>query len=409
MKNVWLIIKLSWKNIWRNKTRSSVVIIAVILGTWAGTFMSAFYSGMTSQLINNQLENYTAHIQIHSLKYKADKLPSNFIPSADSLMSVLRTKPFIKSVTARSVVSGLASTSSNTYGVTITGINPETEPSVSKLNTHLIEGDYFTENTRNPIVIGEKLADRLKLSIRSKVVLNFQDVDGNIAAGAFRVSGIFKSSNSSFDESNVYVRDTDLNRIIDKTGAVHEFAILLNNFRDADTYAQQIGIANPNLAVESWGLISPTLVFQDTNIGFYLYIFMVIILVALAFGIVNTMLMAVLERQQELGMLMAIGISKPRIFSMIVTETFFLSIFGSPIGLSIAWLSISYFANAGIDLGSFAEGLESYGYSAVIYPALALNYYLIFGFMIIAATIIASIYPSYKALKLNPVEAIRKI
>ncbi len=404
----WPIIKLSWKNIWRNKTRSGVVITAVVLGTCAGTFMSAFMNGMVLQLIENQLNTYISHIQIHTKQYQENKLPEFYIPSVDSLINDLQSKPFVKGITSRSVVSGLASTTSSTFGVTINGIDPETEPEVFTIHSNIKEGDYFEIPDRNPVLVGEKLAERLKLKLRSKVVLNFQDVDGDISAGAFRVVGIFKTSNTSFDQSNVFVKKEDLNRLIGAENIVHEIDIVLDNFREADFYASQFGSTNPTLAVESWGEVSPSLRFSDANTNMYLYIFMTIILIALTFGIINTMLMAVLERQHELGMLMAIGVNKTRTFVLILSETFFLSIFGAPIGLFIAWAGIGYLAEIGLDLGAFAEGFESFGMSSIIYPVLEPQYYLNVGAMIIITTIIASIYPSIKALKLNPVEAIRK-
>tara|TARA_B100001109_G_C18487210_1_gene300737 strand:- start:134 stop:544 length:411 start_codon:yes stop_codon:yes gene_type:complete len=136
---------------------------------------------------------------------------------------------------------------------------------------------------------------------------------------------------------------------------------------------------------------------------------MTIILIALTFGIINTMLMTVLERQQELGMLMAVGVNKIRTFSMILSETFFLAIFGAPFGVFLAWVGITLLEDKGINVSAFAQGFEMYGMGTVIYPELQPDYYFNIGILILVVTLIASIYPSYKALKLNPVEAIRKI
>ena len=406
--NLLPIIKLSWKNIWRSKTRSSVVITAVVLGTWAGIFMSAFMYGLSMQYIKIQLDNFTSHIQIHTSEYKEEKLPEFYIPDADSLISKLKTKPFVTGITGRSVIGGLAASGSNSYSVTILGIDPETEKTVTRLHTFMSEGDYFETNSRNPILIGEKLAKRLSVGLRSKVVLNFQDVEGNISAGAFRVSGIFKSPNSVFDEANVLVLKQDLNRLIAKPDAVHEIAIIVDDFNLADQYAQELVVGN-NLAVESWSTLSPALSYTNSMVGTTLYIVMTIILVALTFGIVNTMLMAVMERQHELGMLMAVGVNKARTFFMILFETLFLSLFGAPFGIALAWVSITLMANTGIDLSAWAQGFEMYGMGTTIYPELDNEYYFAVGGMIFITTLIASLYPSYKALKLNPVEAIRKI
>lgn len=385
-----------------------MVIVAVILGTWAGVFMSAFMYGLSMQYIRSELVNFTSNIQIHTKAYNIEPMPEYFIPEADSIIQVLEQKAYVMEVTSRTKVSGLASSSSSTFGVTIRGIDPDREKKVTQLYTFMKEGDYFEESRRNQIIVGEKLANRLNLKMRSKVVLNFQDVDGNISAAAFRVSGIFKSPNSMFDESNVFVRSSDLSRLIGHPGAVHEIALLVDNFKNAPTYAKELSFGDA-LEVQSWSDLSPALAYTDSMVGTMLYIVMTIILIALTFGIINTMLMTVLERQQELGMLMAVGVNKIRTFSMILSETFFLAIFGAPFGVFLAWVGITLLEDKGINVSAFAQGFEMYGMGTVIYPELQPDYYFNIGILILVVTLIASIYPSYKALKLNPVEAIRKI
>lgn len=408
MMKVAPILSLSWKNIWRNRARSLVVIVAVILGTGAGVFMSAFMYGMSMQMVQSEIENYTSHIQIHTQDYKDEILPGYFIPNADSLVNELAAQSFVQNITARIILTGLASTSSSSYGVSIRGIDVESENNVTKLHTFIKEGDFLESRRSNSIVIGEKLAQRLNLEIRSKVVLNFQDVENNLTAAAFRVTGIFKSSNSRFDETNVFVKKEHLNTLINAEGISHEIAFLVDDFKMADTYRDSLDL-EAGIIAESWGDISPSLRYMDSMVGTMLYIVMIIILIALTFGIINTMLMAVLERQQELGMLMAVGVNKARTFSMILTETFMLAIVGAPIGIFFAWLGIQGLEETGINVSAWAQGFEEYGIGTIIYPELQAEYYLNVGILIFITTLIAALYPSYKALKLNPVEAIRKI
>ena len=144
---------------------------------------------------------------------------------------------------------------------------------------------------------------------------------------------------------------------------------------------------------------------SSTNI----YILVIIFMTALIFGIVNTMLMAVLERIRELGMLKAIGMNKLRLFLMITIETVYLGLVACPAGLFLGYLTINYFHQYGLDLSSYAQGLQKIGYETVIYPGISGNHYLILSAGIFITTVIASIYPSFKAVKLKPVEALRKI
>jgi putative ABC transport system permease protein len=138
-------------------------------------------------------------------------------------------------------------------------------------------------------------------------------------------------------------------------------------------------------------------------------VLMTIIMIALIFGIVNTMLMAVLERTKELGILMAIGMNRLRVYSMIVIETFFLALIGAPIGLAFGALNINIYSEKGVDLTKYSQGLESFGYSSVLYPYIEFNVYIIVTVAVFITAIISALYPAFKAIRLKPVDAIHSI
>jgi ABC-type lipoprotein release transport system permease subunit len=165
----------------------------------------------------------------------------------------------------------------------------------------------------------------------------------------------------------------------------------------------------PDVLSEDWSEIQPYISFITDYMDIMMGIFMLIILAALGFGIVNTMLMVILERTKELGMLMAIGMTKKRVFAMIMFETIFLALVGAFFGELISMFLIKYFGVAGIDISSLAEGMESIGYSAITYPVLEFFRYFQITVMVIITGICASVYPSIKALKLNPAEALRTV
>lgn len=404
-----LILKLSWKNIWRNPVRSGVVICAVLIGTWAGIFIIAFSTGMTKQYIKNQLDTYVGHIQIHNPKYTQDNLPEYYIDKPDSIIKQLKAKPFVQNIAAHSEVQGLAMSSANTFGVSITGIDTTEEKKVSTVYQDIDEGTYLSSNIRNPVIIGQELADKLDLRLRSKLVLNFQDIHNEISAGAFRVVGIFSTNNSAFDERNVFVLKNDLDRLLGQQGLVHELVLRVDDFKKAPDYTKQLQSQYPDLKVQNWGDIAPELRYADISMDYSMYIFMGVLILALTLGIVNTMLMAVMERTKELGMLMAVGMNRPRVFNMILTETFYLIFVAVPAGLLMGWLTVLLTSHSGIDLSAFSKGLAAYGLSTVIYPELDGIYYLNISIMMAVAAILAAVYPAWKALKLKPVKAIRKL
>lgn len=405
---LWPIIVLSWKNVWRNKVRSIVVMASVILGVWAAIFTTAFMNGMTTQLINLQLENVVSHIQIHSVAYDEERISSATIANADSVLQHIESQPFVNHVTSRIVVDALISSATSNFGVTAKGIDPVSEMKTTNVHEYVIEGTYIDSTTRNGILIGTKLAKRLQIGLNSRVVLNTQDIEGHLTAGAFRVSGIFHSPDANLNERMIFVAKEDIGALILDTTAVHEIAIITDDPKQADAYVQQLSIFD-DLVVKSWGDISPALRYSDSATGTVLYIFMIIIVIALCFGIVNTMLMAVLERTPEIGMLMAIGLGKFSAFLMIMFETIFLTLVGAPIGMALSALSIALLADTGIDLSAFAQGLEMYGISSIVYPVLEGWFYLGIAIIISIASLIAALFPSLKALRLNPVQAIRKL
>lgn len=243
---------------------------------------------------------------------------------------------------------------------------------------------------------------------RSKIVLTFQDTEGNLTGGAFRVAGIYHIDNSMYEERTVFVRQQDLRRIAGFTeNAIHEIAVLANEREQSEAIASSINEQFDGVTARIWKEIQPDLALTTDYIEISYYIIIVFILLALAFGIINTMLMAVLERIKELGMLMAIGMNKMRVFGMIMLETIYLTITGAIVGMVLGQVLIQFFAKKGIDLSMYAEGFEAVGYSTMIYPEITLKFYLGVTLMVVATGILASIYPAIKALKLNPVEATR--
>ena len=400
---------IAWRNIWRNKVRSLVVMTSIGLGIWAGIFMMAFSWGMSEQYVNTAIEGQISHLQIHTPEYKANKEVDEAIPDAASLLKEINAMPEVHMAAGRAIVNGMASSPVTGTGVSIKGVDPQNEDSLTHLSHDLIDGDYFRSIRQNPVLIGEKLAEKLDVKVRNKIVLTFQSADGNITAGAFRITGIFKTRNSSFDETNVFVNQYDLSRLLGLPEATHEIAILLNDNDQLTEIQSQLENKFPGLLIENWREIAPELGVVIDSFSQYMYLFIAIILLALMFGIINTMLMAVLERVHELGMLMAIGMNKTKVFFMIMLETAYLSLVGGPLGILLAYGTVYYFGEKGINLSMFSVGLEAYGMDPMVYPSLESNYYLDIMVMVIIAAILAAIYPSFKALKLKPATAIRKI
>ncbi|MCK5730245.1 MAG: ABC transporter permease, partial [Draconibacterium sp.] len=296
-----------------------------------------------------------------------------------------------------------------TGGGRLLGIDTEKEKQVTDIFEHLIDGTYLEKTSRMPpILIGEKLAKKLKLKVGSKVNVQMVDLSGDLSSKGYRISGIYKTGNSTFDESHLFVQYKDLQTQLGiENGAAHEIAIIVDKGDEVSLVKSSIkNIAN-KYDVQTWKELSPEMSLLTDSMDQYMYFFILIILLGLCFGIINTMLMAVLERTKEIGMLMAVGMNKRRIFAMIILESTMLTLTGGILGILLGSGITKFFETTPIDLSIFSEGLEKYGYATQINTSLQTDTLITITILVVITGLLSAIYPARKALKLNPAEATR--
>jgi ABC-type lipoprotein release transport system permease subunit len=248
----------------------------------------------------------------------------------------------------------------------------------------------------------------LDYRIRNKVQITISDKEGNPIQGIFRVCGIYKTTNTGFDQSSVFVNAGELAKLYGGNDILtHEIAILLNNIDDVSIAKEKLDRISGGNIVNTWKELAPEAALMNDFMIIYYFIFVGIIMLALAFGIINTMLMAILERTRELGMLMAIGMNRRRIFKMIMLETVFLTVVGAVAGMLSGWAITLILGRTGIHFSGWGEGFEAIGFAARVYPVLTPEFFVFITIIVIATAIISSIWPARKALKLIPVEALR--
>jgi ABC-type lipoprotein release transport system permease subunit len=386
-----------------------VVMGAIVVGIWALIFGTGFMNGFMVGYMANIIENEVSNVQVHHPEFKKDYEIKYFLSDGIKKAEQIRTWEGVRGATTRTLVNGMIASPRKATGVQIRGIDIINEAVVTNLDSVIVEGTYFEGIKRNPIIIGSKLAEDLKIKIRSKVVITFNDGNGDITAAAFKVVGIVKSSSLAINGRYAFVRQQDLWDILGIGNEVHEIAVVTEPLVEEETIVEQYNSSLNSDLAETWKEIAPELALLQEMYGSMLYVLLVIIMLALVFGIVNTMLMAVLERFKELGMLMAVGMTKLRVFTMVLLETLYLGIIGAPLGLLAGWLTISYYTNVGVDLTKYSEGLEAFGYSSILYPYVEGSAYITVTIGVIITAFIGAIYPAWKAVKLNPVEALHKI
>jgi len=404
-----MLLIMAWRNIWRNKARSMTLISSIALGLFAGVFVLAIYQGMLKSRIKTVIRDEISHIQIHHPLFRNDYEAIYTIPQPEKLQVRLQAINEIQQISARSVAEGMLATGTGSNGVEIRGVNPANEREVSNLDEKLVEGTYFNTGLKNQLLIGKKLANKMKLKLNHKVVLTFTDRDNNVISAAFRIKSIYQSTNTPLDERIVYVKRSELNPLLAIGSGAHEMALLLKNDESLDEVEKRLQKMYPQLSVQSWKELSPETEMSITTVNQFSIIIIVIIMLALAFGIVNTMLMAILERTRETGMMMALGMNKPKVFSVILLETVFLTLAGLPAGLLLAWGLSLYTGSYGINISSFAEeAMSSFGYASIIYPEFPFQYLSDVLLIVIITALLSSIFPAIKALSMPPVEALKK-
>ena len=402
-----MLLKIAWRNIWRNRTRSIVVITAIAVGLLAGVFATSFMQGMVRQKIESVIKLEMSDFQFHRPQFTEEYLPKLFIPNSEAIMAEVEREPAVAGTSGRLISMGMVGSARRSGAIRIVGIDPTKEALVTGLNEKVVDGAWFEGKSSNPLLISRKVADKYGVGLKSKLVLTVQDVECEIIAGAFRVVGIYESGNGMFDEMNIYVQQDDLRALMNIETGVHEIAVSLTDHDLAELLATKYQTAYPDLQVQPWLDLAAGMRFMVEALDVYLYYIVGIILLALLFSILNTMLMAVLERMREIGVLMAVGMSKARIFLMIMLETVMLTMIGGPFGLLLSYGFVTYFGEVGINLGGAAY--SDLGFAAIVYPYLDARSYLEVTLMVAVMAVIAAVYPARKALKLIPVEAIRTI
>ncbi|HEY0742721.1 MAG TPA: FtsX-like permease family protein [Chryseosolibacter sp.] len=404
-----IILVMAWRNIWRNKVRSAIIMCSVAIGLVAGLFVLSLYKGILEDRVSTVIHTEVSHIQLHHPKFKEDYEAKFVVARTDSVLSKLRGVPGIKSISARTVSQGMLMTGTGSTGLQIIGVDLANEKLVSQLDSKIIEGAGFGGKRKNQIIIGKKLADKMHLQRGNKAVLTFIDPESNIVSAAFRIVGIYRTDNAPRDERLVYVQRDDLNSLLAIGASAHEIAIILDDVNSVEATASSIKALFENMQVETWSEISPETKLMIDTTDSYSNIFIMIIMLALSFGIINTMLMAVLERSREIGMLLAVGMNRAKIFSMILTETIFLTLTGTPLGILITWLIVQIYQTKGIDISSIGGmTMSEFGFSSMIYPAFPWEKMPNELMIVTGAALFSALIPAIKAIRLKPVEALQK-
>jgi ABC-type lipoprotein release transport system permease subunit len=403
-----ILATLAWRNLWRNYRRTLIMLAAIVLGVWAMIFFSAMMRGMLDEMMHAGLRVLPGEVQIHHLEYRDDPSVVNSMSMPDGKLREALNAPPITAWTARVKVPGMISSERDNRGVQLLGVDPAGEIAFGFDPDTVIEGRFLESPEDKGIVIGRKLADRLETKLGKRVVIMSQDPDNEVADRGVRVVGIYKARLQATEELLVYVGRSTLQKMLGAGDKVSEIAVTAGNYQEVDHWWPAIAVAaGPDLDTQPWMVLDGYLNSMLTVQGNMNVVIMIIIFLALSFGLVNTLVMAVFERVREIGLMMALGMRPQWVMYQVLLESLILLSLGLVVGNALAVATILPL-ESGIDISVVGEGLEMAGMGTVLYPSLALQDMMMSTAVVLVLGLLASLLPAWRASRYNPIEALAK-
>ncbi|MCH8177405.1 MAG: ABC transporter permease [Proteobacteria bacterium] len=397
---------LSWRNLWRNPRRTFIMLGAITVGVWAMIFMTALMRGMVDDMLEQGIQNLPGHIQIYHPEYRDDPSVVNSIAEPSGKLLDALNDPATKHWTTRIKVPAIISSERESRGINLLGVDPPAENAITGIADQIVEGRFLETDSDRGLVIGAKLAERLETRLGKRVVIMSQDPDNNIADRGFRVVGIYKAKMPGLEEFNVYAARRTLQTLLKIDGLVSQIAIIDEDYRDIDTLYRNLSQATPEtLEIRAWYELDSYLGYMLNMMDGFVLVWVIIIFLALSFGLVNTLAMAIFERVREIGLILALGMRPSMIVYQILLESLLLLLIGLTAGNVLAILTIKPL-ESGLDISVVAEGLAMMGASSMLYPSLRLHDIILANSVVLILGTLASILPAWRAAKLNPVQAI---
>jgi putative ABC transport system permease protein len=407
--------KMAWRNIWRNPRRTILTVCAITFASVLLVFMLSFQFGSYETMINTAVKISTGHLQIQAEKYLEKKSIRFVISDPDKITAVLDHIPGVAAYSLRGQAFSLISSQNRTYGAVVTGVDPQREIRVSRMKKLIREGNFLGKYDTNQAVVGRLLAKNLRVTIGDELTLLGQGRDGSIAASVVQVKGIFSTGIDEFDRSAIQIPLATFQEIFSMGDAVHEVVVIAKSLSDVSRIKAKIQAAlsgvssRKSLKTLDWQELMPGLrqaIEMDLVSGLIFYGLLIIVV---AFSILNTFLMAIFERKKEFGVMMAIGTTPRRLTKVLLIESMTLTLIGIAIGILLGIGITYYFQLHGIDFASGSELLSQFGISGRMYPKLSLLSVSIGPFMVLFFTFLAALYPALKVRRLRPVEAMTAV
>jgi ABC-type lipoprotein release transport system permease subunit len=405
-----LVLRLAWRNLWRQPRRTWLTTGAMVFSNVLLVFMISLQFGMYRLMIENSLQAFTGHMQVQAEGYKDDQKMRQTVPSVADLAGELRDRTWLDSIAARASTFVLASSEERTYGIAVYGVEPGYEPGVSSIPGLVRQGRFLEDPNAAEIVIGAVLARNLRIGVGDELTLLGSGRDGSFAAAVVQVVGVFESGMQELDRSIAELPLGFFQDVFYMEGSGHQVVVNAPRLSEAPALQQQIEQlvpANQGLVVHDWNALQPGLrqaIQADMGSAFFMY---GVLVVLVAFSVLNTQLMSVLERTREFGIVMSLGLTPGRLGRLVMLETAMMGLLGLTLGALLGgaltgWLGVHGFTWPGMD-----EMAGRFNLPSRIYPTPTLISLLAGPAVVMLFSLLATLYPALRLHRLHPVEAMR--
>lgn len=414
------LIAMAWRNLWRQGRRSLLTAAAMAAGVAMAMAMFSWTDGMFGMFVDMAITERIGHVQVHHADYPGRRNLYDALPDGTALADKLAALPEVDGVTVRLNGQALIGGDTATQGGMLIGVLPSFENDFTGIADDVRQGAWLGEEAGQEIVLGYKLAEQLEVEVGDAVVAMTQAADGSLGNALYTVVGTASTGNPMADRSGAYLHLHDLQALLALDDTIHEVAVstasedppTVEALKAAitPTLTEHVGAEVPT-AVETWWEVNPAMAEMMELRGVSSGILLVIVFGLAAVGVVNTMLMSVLERTREFGVLRALGVRPLELVTVIVLESVFLGVLGliagTALGLGAQW----YMVTQGIDLSNRnGEGfaLQDMQLDPVVYGAWSADSLWQPALGVLLSAVVAALYPAFRAASLRPVDALRQ-
>ena len=409
------VFAIAWRNVLRNRVRSFITMGSIAIGIIALLLLWGLNDGGYNNAIDNFRLRYIGSIQVHADGFFRQPKLETHIENPEAIIAALE-EIGVDAWTTRLSTFALVAGEETSTGMNFIGVDPAREAEVSILEENLAAGRFLLPGDTQKAVLGKRAADKLNLAVGDDVVMLTNDRQGAMTADRFEVVGLIRTGDAMVDENSLIVPIADAQVILDMEGRVTDVvAQIPERELEAKVAALRAALEGQNLEVLRWFDISSLVLDAQSLDMAFAYIFLGIVVAIVVSGIANAVLVSMMQRTREFGILLAVGTRRATVAAMIVVETLIIGVSGVLAGTAAGLGLVRWLNGVGVDYSAMApEGqlddmLADFAMDPVVYPVVNTDHLVVTVVLMLLAAVLSAIYPAARALRLEPVEAIRHV